>query len=224
MVKLVESNEVPVVLGGNIYIVEINNFVSSVEIIPTNVEDIDPTKAYIVSPYVLPIVNLDKFEEGGIGIYVDGEELKYNMPKTEEDKEKFSVDKIRELEADINRMVREMIENPDNFRSEKDAEIINLNANITTYSIKDDDDFLKKGIKQAINDKGINVRSYGDKLPKAHDISNISGALGRDSKMTVPNFAKWCSILGLKCEIIISDNGEDTVKPLPEDIHIMFND
>lgn len=226
MYHLEESNETPVILTGGIHLVEINNFVSNVTILPKSIEDVDPTFAYIVSPYVLPIIDKDQLESGEIGIYVDEKkgEFKINKPKSDDEAEKFSVNNIRTLDTDIETIVQDMINNPDDFRNEKDAEIINLNSSVTTFTIREEDDFLKRAIKEAINMKEINVTAYGEKLPKAHDISNIKSALNKSASMTILNFSKWCYILGLKCELRVSDNGQDKLSPLEGEITIPFNE
>ena len=216
----------PVILVDGVHIIEIDGFVCNVDILPSKVEDIDPTKAYIVCPFVLPVIEEEQVKNNKPGILVNKEKGTYKiyLPVSAKDIKDYSTEKIRSLGSDINNMVQEMINNPDNFRSEKESEIINLNSSVTTYTINEDDDFLKKAIKEAINAKGINVKSYADKLPKAHDMNNTRNSLKDDKKMTLLNLTRWCTILGLECSITLRDNGQDKIRPLPNDITITFNE
>lgn len=226
MIKLTESEKTPIIMSGGVHIIEMNNYISNVTILPKDLKEVDETFAYIISPYVYPIVSEDQFTSGEVGILIDREKNTYkvNVPKTKDEEEKHSISNIRSLDTDIDHIVRDMIENPEDFLNEKEAEIINMNSNTTTFTIREEDDFLKRAIKEVINTKQINVASYGDKLPKAHDISNIKSVLTGSKNMSILVFSRWCYTLGIKCELHIMDNGEDKIAPLKGEIVIPFND
>ena len=73
-------------------------------------------------------------------------------------------------------------------------------------------------MKKAILDKKINLKNYKDRFTNEYALNNMKSGLSKSTKMTVPNFIKWCEILGLDWEMVIKDNGDDTINPLSETI------
>lgn len=151
------------------------------------------------------------------GLYnKDGEYIRIE-PKGK-DIELYDIDNVTELnlESIFNKVENEK----ESFIQPEDVEIINNNAELYTPTIKEDDDFLKYLVKKIIIDKRINLRNYKDKFATDYSMNNMKSGLNRKTKMTVTNFKSWCEALGVNWRIIISDSGEDTNNPLPNDIEI----
>lgn len=104
--------------------------------------------------------------------------------------------------------------------------IQDMNAATTVFTpiINEDDDALKKIIKQTIIDKHIDLNRLKHKMPQKYGLTNMKQALVNKTKMSITNFNIWCELLGVTYEIIITDNGSDTIDPLNKCIHYTSND
>lgn len=163
---------------------------------------------------------MEKFKKSELvaGIYLDRNDNYVFVEPTRDEAIKYSIDNISEL--DIDKIFNEVGENEDDFVQPEDIEIINNNSEVYIPTIKDDDDFLKYIVKKVIIDKKINLKNYKDKFTSQYDLNNMKSGLNKDTKMTVPNFKKWCEALGITWEMRIFDAGVDKLNPLPDDIFI----
>lgn len=97
---------------------------------------------------------------------------------------------------------------------------INLSSNDYVPKLEEDDDFLKKIIKTAIINKGINVKALKSLFPASskHSLPNLISSLNNTTKMSVNKFAMWCELLGLDFTLTVTDNGRDRMTPLMSDL------
>jgi len=179
--------------------------------------------AYIIDDYVYVYRGKVKSKDDITlpGIYKINGEYVFEEPKKKY-KEKYSVDNINELSTDS---IFESIESAKTaFIDLDDIEIINNNSSSYKPMITEDDDFLKYIIKKAIIDKDINLKNYKSRFGNEYSLNNMKSALTKPTKMTVPNFLRWCEILGLKFEVKVYDAGLDNINPLPGPIVINSDD
>lgn len=140
----------------------------------------------------------------------DDNDFEYNKLNPLMDKN-FAIDNIVEWSFD------EIVENTDENEELYNEEAINdMNAatNVFVPIINEDDDFLKKLIKQTIIDKNIDIKRLQHKLNKKYGLTNMKSALIGKTKMSVPNFIIWAELLGIDWEITVFDNGTDKLSPL----------
>ena len=104
------------------------------------------------------------------------------------------------------------------YTSDEDLEVINNSSEVFTPKIKDGDDFLKQIVKQALDEKKINLKLYKNKFSKPHTLNNIKSALVNKTKTSITNFEQWAELLGFDYEITIRDNGTDKLNPLKYEI------
>lgn len=149
------------------------------------------------------------------GIYKHKDKYIFIEPEGSK-REKYSIDNVNELST--TGIFEKVEDNVENFIQLSDIEIINNNSEIFTPTIREEDDFLKYIVKKAILDKKINLKNYKDRFSNEYALNNMKSGLNKSTKMTVPNFVKWCEILGLDWEMVIKDSGEDNINPLSEDI------
>lgn len=97
-------------------------------------------------------------------------------------------------------------------------EDMNLASSIYVPTINDDDDPLKKIIKQAIIDKHIDLNRLKHKMPQKYGLTNMKSALIGKTKMSIFNFMIWCELLGLDFKFIVTDNDTDKINPLTKTI------
>lgn len=159
----------------------------------------------------------DRSDANKPGIYKLGGEIIFIEP-TGKDKDKYDIDNVNELS--LSSIFDAISEDITKFVQPSDIEIINNNSETFTPTLRPEDDFLKHIVKQAILLKRINLKNYRDRFSNEYALNNMKSGLSKSTKMTVPNFIKWCEILGLDWEMTIRDNGEDTINPLPEEIYM----
>lgn len=80
--------------------------------------------------------------------------------------------------------------------------------------IKDDDDILKKIIKNVLNELQVDIRRYRKCFENEYDLTNLKASLTKPGTMSIKYFNRWCEILGLQVRMIISDNGTTKTNPL----------
>lgn len=144
----------------------------------------------------------------------EGEEVTFSHSEPQEDVlENFDVYHIKDIS------LVSIIENTqDNevLYDEKEINDMNAAASIYVPTISETDDFLKKVVKWAIIQKGIDINRLKGKIPEKYQLLNMKAALQGSTKMSVLYFMSWMNLLGLDFNITISDSGEDTLNPLKD--------
>jgi hypothetical protein len=100
---------------------------------------------------------------------------------------------------------------------------MNAATSIFVPIINEEDDALKKIIKQTIISKQIDINRLKHKMPQKYGLTNMKSALVGKTKMSIQNFCIWCELLGVDFEFIICDNGTDKENPLYRSIHYVSN-
>lgn len=171
--------------------------------------------AYIVKDLVLPYYGypVNKKEAG---IYMnDNEEYVIIRPITKLQCMKYSVNKIYEVD-DSKKFVEEMLKKT-GVKAEKMDVILSESDSVFAPVITPEDNILARIIKKALIEKQIDLKDYMPRFENQTDMSNFKKSLLSHPKMSFEKFTKWCYILDLKFEFIVT-NSEDAVKPLNNDI------
>lgn len=183
-------------------------------------------KGYIIDGYVLiyrgkkddmvstPRPGIYKMKVEGVTGY------DFVFPRNEMEEEEYSIDSIVDMSL-------ESISNVDSEETLNltEMEVINNNGAIYKPTIKPDDDFLKKAVKQVILSKEISLNNYyKNKFPASNGLNNYRSGLEGTTKLSTTKFDVWAEVLGFKYRIIIEDDGTDTMNPLEEEIVISSDD
>lgn len=132
------------------------------------------------------------------------------------EEEAFHISRVGDLS------IKEIISNTDDKPIEYDPEVIASVQRATAFVqpvIKDEDDFLKKLVKQTIISKRVNVKKYAKKVPKPWILHNlIQSTIISDTKCSPPPFLQWMELLDCDFKIIITDNGHDKEDPLRKEV------
>lgn len=128
----------------------------------------------------------------------------------------FSSDKLVDLSMGV--IVNNTKEGEELY-NEQAINDMNAGAAVFVPIIQQSDDFLKKIIKTAIIDKGIDISRLKYKMDEKYILPNMKAALNNSTKMSVVYFLTWCELLGLDFTIAVEDNGTDTVDPLKKPIY-----
>lgn len=173
-------------------------------------------EAYVIGEYVYPYwgnttldTNLDKLP---VGIYKHNREYYFRPVNSKQERELCSIDNI--TATSVSAIWKEVENNSNNFISDEDREMINNNVKEYRPTIKPTDDPLKKLVKQAIIDKGVNVNLFKGVFDEKHGLTNIKSTLNNKSNLTMMKFLQWCEILNLNYKISVYDNGNDNYYPL----------
>lgn len=142
--------------------------------------------------------------------YKNKDELVY-VPALDEESNKIenivSIKKIKE-EIKSNQYFKDNIE-----------EIDITDLRVFAPPIKDDDDPLKKIIKQALIEMQIDMREYSSKFDKDYDMSNLKGSITKPAPLSMKYFMRWCEILGLKWHFVIESRSKNLKHHLEKPIH-----
>lgn len=108
-------------------------------------------------------------------------------------------------------------ENEELFNEE---EINDMNAAAAFFVpiINESDDFLKKIVKSTIIKKGIDINRLKAKTEEKYILPNMKAALVSTTRMSVTYFLCWMELLGCQFNIIVADNGMDTVDNLKHEL------
>ncbi len=179
-----------------------------------DINEMDKQSLFIHDGYLYSIKGKD---DCGAGIYFkDNKEYFVKEYSSDKDKKTFSIDNVKNLSVEEMRGGL----NKDNFINEEYVDFVRNNSDVFTIELSDDDDFLKRIVKTAINSKGISLNDYKNKFNKSYELNNMKSALLKDTKMSVTSFNQWCEILDLKYTITVEDNGKKSSSPLKEIITI----
>lgn len=172
----------------------------------------------LVLPYMGKINDYILSADVPPGVYKRGHDTAFIFPRSDKEALKYSEENIREI--NIDKIFKRITESKDKIPTLKDIEASNNNAEITKPLINEDDDFLKKAIKEVILNKEINLKNYADKFKTPHDRTNKMGALVKNTKMSVNYFTDWCEILGVNYKLTLVDSGNDVNSPLTTEITV----
>lgn len=198
-------DEEPVFVNGDSYY--------AIEMVGRHFED---CAAYVIGEYVYPyrgtVTVDDNFNKLIPGIYKYNNLYHYVPVRTKIEKDVYSVDNITSIS--LKSIWNEVTNNKENFITEEDREMINSNVKEYRPTVKDTDDALKKLIKEAIIEKGVNVNLYKGVFDKKHGLTNTKSTLNSKTNLTILKFFQWCELLGLNYKISVYDNGTDKYYPL----------
>lgn len=132
--------------------------------------------------------------------------------------DQFNGDNI--VNADLASIVQQTKDNEELFDEE---EINDINASSAIYmpQIKNDDDFLKKIVKNTIIKKGININRLKTKTGEKYVLSNMKTALSGNTKMSVLYFIKWMEIMDCSFEVVVQDKDTKVIDALGTPIAYM---
>jgi hypothetical protein len=118
------------------------------------------------------------------------------------DSESNKIDNI----VDITRIKNELV-NRQNFKdSIEEIDISDLR--VFAPPIHENDDPLKKIIKQALIELQIDMREYSSKFDKDYDMSNLKGSITKPSPLSMKYFMRWCEILELDFNFTIKSKSK----------------
>jgi hypothetical protein len=181
----------------------------------SNTSEYEDNKAYIA-------------EDGYIYVYADGgKPLHKDVPYMTMDSNNSlvytdttnpSTKEIFKESADLFSLSLDIIESTtagdEELYNEEALADMNAATSIFIPTINDNDDPLKKIIKQIIISKRIDINRLKHRMPQKYGLTNMKSALVGKTKMSITNFIIWCELLGVNFEISIGDNGTDVEDPL----------
>ena len=124
---------------------------------------------------------------------------------------------------DMTGIINNTNENEELYNEEALADM-NAATSVFVPIINENDDPLKKLIKQAIIDKKIDINRLKHKMPQKYGLTNMKSALIGKTKMSISNFNIWCELLGISYYIELGNNGTDDINPLPHPISFSSED
>ena len=154
-------------------------------------------------------------------VNADGTIKKKKEVHSPQTKEIFHKEYLYKL--DMTGIINNTNENEELYNEEALADM-NAATSVFVPIINENDDPLKKLIKQAIIDKKIDINRLKHKMPQKYGLTNMKSALIGKTKMSISNFNIWCELLGISYYIELGNNGTDDINPLPHPISFSSED
>ena len=172
--------------------------------------EFDPDCAYLKGEYFYlyrgKLSDVKGFEDYKPGIYYDDNRCIYVLrePATDEEKEEYQyADKITRQDADE---IRKAVINHD---------VIIYNTPDSAHSVippeSMDDDILKKLIKRAITQKGVDLDQYKTRFASKNMLFNTKQVLRGPNRLSMLLFDRCAEALNLKYTIILEEAGGETI-------------
>jgi hypothetical protein len=187
-------------------------------------EKFKPDTAYLLSSfndYVYPFRSEIDDPELAYqpGIYLYKGRPYVIRPRTEEDKIKYSKNRIIELTPDciFKDLSDDIIEPP--------VEIL-TDGDIFKPSIKDTDDIALAGMKYSIGQKNINFNTYADRFPDMATKNNGRRALTHGNTLKMDMLTRFASVFDINAAIAFWDK-KGCKNPMAKDynkVFVIFND
>lgn len=177
-------------------------------------ENLIDNKGYIKDGYVWiyikkkPLIDKNKYPY----IYPVDNGYEFSNP-SKETLEGFSEKNIYDLSL---MSIVEQTKPTDIMYNEQAINDLNNAASRYIPIVHEEDDYLKKIVKEAIIRKNVDINRLKSKMQVSYNLLNMKQALEKSTKMSVVYFMLWMEILGLDFEIKIKDNGQDRIDPLKE--------
>ena len=189
-----------------------------------DIKQFDPMIAYLDGDYYylyrgnLPnAVTGDHIEPG---IYYDNQSCKYILavPSTDEEKRQYTYnDKICSTTA--NDIIDKI--------NKKEVEVFVMPESSKAFcpEITENDDILKRLMKQAIIDKGIDIDRFKYRFIDKNALFNFKQVLKGDNRLSMLLFDRGAEAFNLKYTITLSEDSGDTIGiPLKKPIVVSSND
>ena len=188
-----------------------------------DIKQFDPMIAYLDGDYYyLYRGNLPNAVTGHLepGIYYDNQSCKYILavPSTDEEKRKYTYnDKICSTTA--NDIIDKI--------NKKEVEVFVMPESSKAFcpEITENDDILKRLMKQAIIDKGIDIDRFKYRFIDKNALFNFKQVLKGDNRLSMLLFDRGAEAFNLKYTITLSEDSGDVIGiPLKKPIVVSSND
>ena len=121
-------------------------------------------------------------------------------------KKAYSVENM--VDMSLLEIIDETLPNEQHYNEEM-LNDINAAASFFVPTLREEDDFLKKIVKQTIIRKGVDINGLKSMTSEKYILPNMKSALQNKTKMSVIYFYTWMNLLGCDFELTVIDNGED---------------
>ena len=167
-------------------------------------------------PVIIPTQNMKEIPKV-IGVIDCGPCLIYNKPESDEEKKTYDVGKA--IDFDNTKNLKEMIQKTAELEKAEKSILIDKN-NVYNITINEDDTPEFALLKQAINNKQIDISSYKNRL--SDSFSNNIRLLTNGNSITFSKLRTFAQVFDLECELIIRDK-ENVVNPMGEELRTIVS-
>ena len=141
--------------------------------------------------------------------------ITFNKRKNQNISSAFRIEHVGDLS--ISSIIKNTTDGPVQYSADVANDIARATSTFIP-EINENDDFLKKLVKQIILEKGVNIHKYKQKLPKSSNLPNLQQALRGSTKMSPRFFITWMELLQCDFTVTIRDSGLDREDPLRKSI------
>ena len=176
----------------------------------------DGQTAIMVEGYALPIIPVNDTRSIGIRVGA-GLVMPYNLPQTEEDKEKYSLDNMIDMSHPEN--YQEVVEKTMQMRA-TEREILSTVDNKTSPTISPKDTPQMAALKTAIDMKNMDIDSYAHRFGSKSNYANNKRLLCGQSAnsgqtdISLKKLVQFGNALDMKITLTIEDASPDVPNPM----------
>lgn len=220
-----KTNEVMEVYDKNSLLVT-DNEIFNVKLLNPKCKEFERGVAYLSGDYYYPFRGIlskcDSFNAKpwpGIYLEEDTEKTIIVHPKSEEEKAQYT------YAGRISNIDPEPIINQIN-KSDNILIAMPESSKIFMPTPSKDDDILKRSIKRALLEKGIDIDQYRERFLDKNALFNFKQVIKGNSTLSMLLFNRGCEALDLKYTIIIEEDGSNNIigNPLKEKIIVSSED
>lgn len=162
--------------------------------------------------YIFPI--RPQYNPNNVGVTIGSVLTKFVLPETDEDKEKYSVNRM--IDFSETKSIGEVIAKQDSVRK-IEREVLTSPDNIFTPVIDDEDSNEMKGMKEAVIAKHIDLDKYEHRFGSNY---NNDKRLFNKHTISLPMIKRLCNALDMKATLVIEDANSDVPNPIGKKITI----
>ena len=181
-----------------------------------------PDKAVIIDEqYVLPVYNRPK--RSAVGVYYGGKDSIINRivkPSTEEDKEKYSVDNIVDLQTATT--YNGLVEEYNRLHNSETYVPKTMKSGFKGYypETRANDSLIMKTFKKAVSDKNVDISEYRSRFASINNDLRLMSA----EDITLKKLTEYCNVFDIKVKIELSNKNDSVANPLSKPYECIVTD
>ena len=152
-------------------------------------------------------------------IYMDDNTIHMRPSKIKDINAEFNINNNKNINNYSIAHIIEVSDENEVLFDKKALDDINSATSVLKLPINENDDPLKKIIKQVIIDKGVNLNKYKHTMTKRYNLTNLISNLKSDKPVTFRSFNLWCELLGINYALITKDSGADLDDPCDKQMY-----
>jgi hypothetical protein len=132
--------------------------------------------------------------------------------------EEYHLSKCKTISKEI---IEKVLDDPKTKIKEVTPELLDAgDGDVFMPQIRDNDDLLKRVVKTTLQQMHLNIKTLRSKFDNDYDLNNLKSQLVKEGAMSWKYFKRWTEILGIKVEVIVTN--QPGSNKLPDEVTIVM--